>query len=358
MSRVTRSLSMLGACLAVCVVAAPIAQASEGPFFDIAEGRLLIGETQEAESASTKPYELTTSTIKIHCEKEKGEKVVLSGSISTTGSSGEEAMVFESCTTSGNGTKCELEGKKFKSERLTSKLDYSNKEEKASEQVLTALAPVSGGVFAKLRFAASEGGKCASSEIIAEGSVGGEELEGKETVVKLGENEAESETDYVNLPGTPLKTEWFEEESVRKEAAVGLKLGKEAATLSGRSSIKLPGGKKLGIFTGQTSGRLWFKPPTNRLFAAVDDTATVTLENTSSTTGYKVTNIALDPIIAGGPYFELEGASDCEKEIAAEATCSFTVKYIKKSASALTPEGVLVKIQGTNWRPAALMQGQ
>jgi hypothetical protein len=209
----------------------------KGPFFKI---KGVLGGKSEIEGKAGKEYVLTAGTIKLKCAKEKLEKA------SVSDSSGEGTAAFESCTVEGNGTGCEVEGKAFKTELLDASLAFSNKESVKGEGLLISFKPAKGTVWSKVKFV---GAKCSVKEAAIEGSAAAEAASGGKAV-KFEEEPAEAETNEISFPEKALKTVWVEATpETRTEVKEALKAFGLAATLFGKTEVKLVGGGLWGVAT-------------------------------------------------------------------------------------------------------------
>jgi hypothetical protein len=209
----------------------------KGPFYRI-KGTL--GGKSSIEGKSGKEFVVKTETAKLKCTKVNLEKA------SVNDSSGEETLVFEACSVEGNGEKCEVEGKTFKSEPLQTTLAFTNKESKKGETLLASTKPVKGNVIAKLKFT---GASCKLKETAIEGSMAAEALSAGKAV-KLEEEPAEAETSEVTFPEKAIATSWVESEpEKRTEVKQSLTAFGKAATLTGNNAKKLVGGGNWSIAT-------------------------------------------------------------------------------------------------------------
>jgi hypothetical protein len=178
------------ASVATCAGATAVAQAHEGPFYEVGEERLEEGATAEATEAAKTSLKL---------EAKSGQVITCTGAhfaggATLDGSSGDnagtskETIEYTGCTVTGNGSGCKVEGEKITTNALKTTLGYSSEGREAP--VLELLEPASGKVIAEPKFG---GEKCTAKSTKVSGTVIGElpstEFEGTEEELQVTKTE-------------------------------------------------------------------------------------------------------------------------------------------------------------------------
>jgi hypothetical protein len=241
-------------CLTVTMVAVTAAQATEGPFYKIEEGRLAATNTapitaKSAAGAGGFTLKNATTGTNIHCEQFKLQAGAhLLGSNGANGSESVEVIVFEECTVTGNGTPCEVENKTITTRTVENFLDYSNTER--VKIILVDFEPVT-QPFVIVKFV---GAGCKFKTTAIEGTVGGEAQSEAGSPVKVGEEPAKAKVGKIFFPSTTIKVDWFEVAGALKEVKIGLKAFGTMSTLEGTAEIE-QGGNNWCIATGAAGSK-------------------------------------------------------------------------------------------------------
>jgi hypothetical protein len=172
-------LSML-ASLATCAGATAVAQAHEGPFYEIGEERLEEGNTAAVTLAAKTSLKLEAKTGQvITCTGASFAGATLDGSSGENAGTSKETIEYTGCSVTGNGSGCKVESEKITTNALKTTLGYSS--EARATPVLELVEPSSGKVITEPKFA---GEKCTTKSTKVSGSVIGElpstEFEGSE----------------------------------------------------------------------------------------------------------------------------------------------------------------------------------
>jgi hypothetical protein len=237
------ALVALVAVFVMSAVVATSAEAAEGPFYKASGARLKAGESSELKASVSKAYVMTWGTFKFACTAQKlaaGAKII--GSSGASAGTGEETIVFEGCTVEGNGSGCELENKKITTTAIGSELAYGAKER--AGKVLSLFKPVSGSVFATLKFV----GTCAINTMVLEGSVTAEAWSGAKAV-EVGKEPAEAVANEVKFPETSIKKVWIEKARRLEEKKPVLQGFGKVLTIVGGSELTLAGEPRWSVFT-------------------------------------------------------------------------------------------------------------
>ncbi len=249
---------IMGLCLVavfvMSAVGATAAQAEEAPFWSRGGSgtRLGEGETRDISAKifsanftlkSSAGEEITCHGIRLK------EGVLLGSKAGEPGTDDEVVEFFKECVVTSDGSGCTIE-EPIVTENLKSELVYAENK----KQVLTEFKPASGARLATLNFI---GANCspAKGKVAVEGSVAGEVLNSKEEPVELGKEAKEEATGLVRFPTTAIKKVWLITKGEGKEAAVGLKVATQPATLTGTALILLANSK------GESTGELFSALP-------------------------------------------------------------------------------------------------
>ncbi|HXB64113.1 MAG TPA: hypothetical protein VNV42_04465 [Solirubrobacteraceae bacterium] len=187
-------------------VAAAAAHAEEAPYWAIEGASLAKERTHNITAKATKGFELAAGTDKISCGSLKLSEGTLVGSNAGEPGTIKEVVELESCTLTGNGTKCKVK-EPIVSNHLKPELVYNveSKKERGKKPLLF-IKPETGGTLATIHFEAETGGTCTQLETKLTGFPVGEiETDPGEEHVEVGE----AKTWLVNFPKTPIEEVWL-----------------------------------------------------------------------------------------------------------------------------------------------------
>jgi hypothetical protein len=241
-------LSSVLAVLALSAVAASAAQATtpEGPFYKITGTRLASGQSKEVKIIHGHFSMNSSGLMQIECSKltfTTGAKLL--GSTGANFGSGEATIEFSGCTQQDNGSQCEINEGKIKTEPLKLELAFLNKTR--TGHLAAILKPATKGhAFAKVDFT----GNCTvGGEVLIAGSIAGEiEVAGKPVVV--GSEPAAAKTLQIRFPSVHIREAWLEKNGTLTEAEPALTMfGAELSDGGSEMELELAGSATWGIFT-------------------------------------------------------------------------------------------------------------
>jgi hypothetical protein len=234
----------LAVAAALSAIAAAAALANEGPFFKVAKARLEALESKNITGELAKEYVLRAGIKEVDCKAMLVSKAMIFGSSGPNLSDGEGTILFEKCTVSGNGTGCSVEEGQFVSAKLFFSLAFSKKASEKGETLL-ALVTSPSGVLATIKFT---GATCIVKMTAVEGVIAAEDWNTEQKPVKLEETETEGENAFLNFPTAQIKEVWLEEEGLRNKQTTSLTMFEQAATIVGRTRLKLESKQPWGVF--------------------------------------------------------------------------------------------------------------
>jgi hypothetical protein len=236
--------AVLGAVLAVGVFAASAQAATEGPFYKVAGTRLATGSTKVLTVKQKEKLTLSSFGIVMTCLNVKslsGAKIL--GSSGANSASSEETLEFSGCTTSGNGTPCEMENRKFTTTALKGTLGYATGSRTGQLEML--LKPASGTVFGSIHFT---GEGCSVSSMLLEGRTivalrsGGHPVE-------VGVNEVQAKAGEFEFKPTNATKIWTESAGALSEVKSALTFDGISFFVNGVALQELEGLPEWGAFT-------------------------------------------------------------------------------------------------------------
>jgi hypothetical protein len=236
--------------LALGAITATAAQATEGPFYKVEGARLLVGEKQPLEGKIAKDYVLTAGPVTITCKAQKLKNAELIGSTGANGGSSLETVEFETCAVAGNGANCKLKSPTIPTEPVANTLDFANTARTGI--ILIFFRPAKGSVFTKIQFA--NDAECTLPSTSVEGTTAAEAWSGG-AAVSVGSEPASAVAGEVNFPVVAITKDFVEVGGTLKEVIPSLKAFGKAASLVGRSEIKITGGKKWCVSTGAAGSK-------------------------------------------------------------------------------------------------------
>jgi hypothetical protein len=244
---------MLLAVPALSAVAVSAASATEGPFWKVGGVRLAAGETRLLLATAKEKFTLESKGvgIVITClgtSLPAGSEMQIIGAAPGNGGTSEEAILFTSCTQTGNGeAPCAVENQEIKTTLVLNLLGYSNANR--TGQVLVLFEPKVGKTFVTVHFV---GAGCKFLETAIEGTtVGGAQAGGQPVLAGLVGSEPESLHGEVKFPHAQLI--FIERGGVLKHQKAGLSAFGVASTLAGVALLLVHGTNGLpqawGVFS-------------------------------------------------------------------------------------------------------------
>ncbi len=251
----SRSRLMLVALFGVLALGAFTAAAAQAavpaPRWSIAGTDLEEGKTHYISTKAYTPFKLTTGLIVVECKVVKLIEGALLGSKEGSAGKDNEVIEFTSCKVSGTSggktiAKCKviepIRTGPVKSELVETE---KAKPEEKKGSLLTLFTP-EGAEFTTIKFELEKAGEgFCPVNIKVSGSVAGRVLtdpnKGEELgeLVELGQTAKEATSWLINFPATPIKEVTKINKEVRTEAAVGLLVASEPATLEGTALVLL-----------------------------------------------------------------------------------------------------------------------
>jgi hypothetical protein len=238
MRRIGLSILSVISAFALSGITVTTAQATEGPFYRVNGTRLLKGEKRAITGSTAKEYVLTAGEIQIKSKHSKLKESNILGSTGANAGEGEDTIVYEENSVTGNGKNCTLGT--FTTAVDTHHLDYVAKEKTGVFADL--IVPAAGTVVGRVKFT----GECIVAETTLEGTLAAEVWSGGSPVIS-GSEPAEATSGELNFPATAIKAVFRESEGSLTEFKPSLKAFGKAATLVGRTTIEA-GGAKFGVF--------------------------------------------------------------------------------------------------------------
>jgi hypothetical protein len=241
----------LMAVFAFSAVAATAASAVEGPFYKVGGSRLLAGETRLLSASAKENFSLTGAGVTITCT---GLNLPVVNEMQIIGSTGAnagkslEALNFTGCTTTTNGTKCDVENESVQTNLVSNLLGYSTATK--TGPIFVLFAPDVAKDFATIRFKALTGGECKVPSLLVEGNVIGlARVNGANVVV--GSEPAETLHGEVSFAGIN-KTIWMETEGTLMSLKSHMEVGGLGAKFTGIALLLVnsaTGPVNWGVFT-------------------------------------------------------------------------------------------------------------
>jgi hypothetical protein len=220
----------------------------KGPSFKVngsslksTETRLLLATAKEKFTLEAKAAGVSVACTALTLP-EAGQ-MQIQGSAAGNGGVSKEVIEYTGCTVTGNGTGCEVEGKKLKTNPVLNLLGFGNAQQ--TGQVLVLFEPETGTNWATVHFAGAE---CKVKETGIEGTVvGGVQVGGQPVLLGTGTETLHGE---IKFPHTQLI--YIERSSELKDVKAGLKAFGVTATLLGVALLLVDEGgaaTKWGVFS-------------------------------------------------------------------------------------------------------------
>jgi hypothetical protein len=244
---------LLGSAVAILLiggVVASSAQAVEGPYWKVAGSRLENTQTQPFRGSGPFSWLLRLSTVSVSCSK-----FALAGEPKLHGSTGanrgfsDEKLSFKGCTVSGS--ECKLTGEEFTTSELLGELVWPGA--KREGKLLFHFEATSGKDFATLEFSNCNPAEIREGETTFDGLVC-EAWSGKKAIEE-GSEPAAGTVVELNCPEKALSESDLEVGGKLTSKPGELDFGTSVATLSGRASLELEGGKTWCVSTGAATSK-------------------------------------------------------------------------------------------------------